>query len=130
MQRRAAFAVLRRSSRPDRPYREYRTADLLRAVGWQPLEQRYDAASLRLLLTAISPLGAAHPLAGYIRRTRNNDLAPILARTVRHRNSFVPRVVSMWRSLPSTLRNQPATDIDEVRNLCRQAARHLWRTVH
>ncbi|KAH9365998.1 hypothetical protein HPB48_010600 [Haemaphysalis longicornis] len=46
VQRRAAFAILKRSSPPDRPYRDYRTPELLRAVGWQPLAQRYDAASL------------------------------------------------------------------------------------
>ncbi|KAH9362317.1 hypothetical protein HPB48_002295 [Haemaphysalis longicornis] len=126
---RAAFAILKRSSPPDRPYRDYRTPELLRAVGWQPLAQRYDAASLRLLLAVVSPLGAPHPLAGYIRRTRTNDLAPILGRTVRHQNSFVPRVVSLWRSLPSALRSQPATDADAVKSLCRQAVRHL-RTVH
>ncbi|KAH9362744.1 hypothetical protein HPB48_001159 [Haemaphysalis longicornis] len=65
----------------------------------------------------------------YIRRTRTNDLAPILARTVRHQNSSVTRVVSFWRSLPSALRSQPSTDADEVKSPCRQAIRRL-RTVY
>ncbi|KAH9364740.1 hypothetical protein HPB48_014873 [Haemaphysalis longicornis] len=91
--------------------------------------KRNDAASLRLLLAVVGPLGASHPLAGYIRRPRTNDLAHILPRTVRHHNSFVPRVMSLGRFLPKALRSQPAADADEVKSLCRQAVRHL-RTVH
>ncbi|XP_029830975.1 uncharacterized protein LOC115315808 [Ixodes scapularis] len=126
VQRRAAYATLvrRRDTRIAR-YREMRTADLLQAVGWNPLALRREVASLRLLTNLLilnsNQSGVVLPL----RKNRTGSLQPILARTERHRQSFVVRTVTHWRSLPPSFTLCPPTARDEVKDFCHRVTSHL-----
>lgn len=124
-QRRAAYAVVCRAHRHSRSYKDMRSPPLHRAVRWRPLTLRHDTASLLLLSMTFHPSGASHQLASQLRRTRNGNLSPILARIPRHRRSFLPRTIQLWRSFLRFIRDCCPSDPNDKRTICRRATQHL-----
>ena len=112
IQRQAARFVLQRYQRKDS------VTAMLKELEWKSLEWRRNAASLAMLykiqhnMVAINPSDYLAPM--ITSNTRNyhpNKLKTITSRTQLYGNSFFPRTVYLWNSLPVVVLTAPTLEV-------------------
>ncbi|KAM7293300.1 uncharacterized protein ISCGN_026430 [Ixodes scapularis] len=125
VQRRAGYIYVRRTDpATEFTYRGTTQAALYQTSRWCSLLHRRQLASIRLFCLLMQPSYSDIPDRPRL-NLRTGAVQPVLARTLRHRESCLLRAASVWRGLPSSMTHSLPSNREDIRALQSEAARYV-----